>query len=78
MEKVVIDYMRIAVHPTKAKLWGNRARIKQGMSLREIGELINIESPQLIKHHLEAMVKMGSVDYVAGEYVFPEMDITEQ
>jgi len=72
MDKVIVD-MRVAVHPIKAKLWENRARIKPGMSLREIGALINIESPQQIKHHLEAMVKMGSIDYIVGGYVFPEM-----
>jgi hypothetical protein len=74
--KVTVD-MRVAVHPIKAKLWESRARLEQGMTLREIGALIKIDSPQQIKHHLEGLVKMGSIDYIHGEYVFPGMYGTE-
>ena len=68
--KVVLE-MRVAVHPIKAALWQQRAKIDPEMSLREIGALIGIKSAQQIKHHLEVMVSMGTIDYVGGQYVFP-------
>lgn len=71
MQKVTLN-MRVSVHPTKAKLWRQRAKIRPAMSLREIGMLINVESPQIIKHHLEGLVSMGSIDKVKGQYVFPK------
>lgn len=71
MKKVTIE-MRVAVHPIKADLWRQRASIKPDMSLREIGKLIGVKEPQKVKHHLEAMVKMGTIDYVSGQYVFPK------
>ena len=71
--KKISVYMRVAVHPIKARLWEARARIKPGMSLREIGQLVGVDdSPQQVKHHLQAMVAMGTVDYVGGQYVFPK------
>lgn len=67
-------FMCVAVHPVKARLWREgyiRRRIKPGTSLREVGELVGVSAPQIVKHHLESMVKMGAIDYVGGEYVFP-------
>jgi hypothetical protein len=65
--------IRVAVHPIKADLWTHRHKIKPGMSFREIGNIIGIKNkPQLIKHHLDVMVKMGTIDYVGGQYIFPK------
>lgn len=64
-------YMRVSVHPIKARLWKHRNNITPGMSLREIGKLIGEGSSQQIKHHLESMVKMGTIDYQGGQYIFP-------
>lgn len=71
--KVVLE-MRVAVHPIKAAMWQNRAKLKPEMSLREIAKVIGYAnaSPQKIKHHLQMMVSMGSVDYIGGQYVFPK------
>ncbi len=63
--------MRVAVHPIKAKLWQQRRKIKPDMSLREIGKIIGMTSPQQVKHHLETMVSMGTIDKIRGQYVFP-------
>jgi hypothetical protein len=71
MNKVTLE-MRVSVHPIKAALWSKRAKIKSGMSLREIGAVVGEKSPQKLKHHLQAMVVMGSVDYIGGQYVFPK------
>ncbi len=70
-KKVTIE-MRVAVHPLKAALWRKRAEIKPGMSLREMGKLAGVTSPQQVKHHLDVMVRMGSIDYIGGQYVFPK------
>lgn len=70
MKKITLT-MRISVHPIKAALWNERKKIASGMPLREIGKLIGVKSAQQLKHHLESMVKMGAIDYVGGEYVFP-------
>lgn len=70
MKKVTI-VMRVAVHPIKAEMWKRRAEITPDMTLREIGKLIGVKEPQQVKHHLQAMVTMGSIDYVGGQYVFP-------
>ncbi len=66
--------MRVSVHPIKAKLWNARAQITPGMSLRQMAALIGLpkSSPQLIKHHLDTMVRMGTIDYVGGEYLWPK------
>jgi hypothetical protein len=71
--KVVIE-MRVAVHPLKAVMWQHRAKIKPEMSLRQIAKVIGFPSatPQKIKHHLQAMVTMGAIDYIGGQYVFPK------
>mgnify|MGYP001586073182 FL=1 len=71
MNKVTLT-MRVAVHPIKAGLWKQRSKITPDMSLREIGKLVGAKEPQQIKHHLEAMVSMGAIDYVGGQYVFPK------
>jgi hypothetical protein len=65
-------YMLVAVHPIKANIWRGiqSGKIKPGMSLREIGKVAGTSRPQQIKHHLEAMRNMGTIDYVAGQYVF--------
>ena len=62
--------IRVAVHPIKAALWKRRKEIKPNMSLREIGNLVGSRSPQMTKHHLDAMVRMGTIDYVGGQYIF--------
>lgn len=72
MSKKTTICMRISVHPIKAKLWQNRKKITPEMSLRQIGKLAGCSSPQQVKHHLEQMVKMGTIDYIGGEYVFPK------
>ena len=72
MKKVTIE-MRVAVDPIKAALWENRKKIKPEMTLREIGALVGVRSPQQIKHHLQVMVTMGSIDYIGGQYVFPKI-----
>lgn len=73
-EKKAVIEMRVAVHPIKAAMWRHRAQIGPGMSLREIAKVIGYAnaSPQKIKHHLQTMVTMGSVDYIGGRYVFPK------
>ena len=70
----VTVYMRVAVHPLKAKMWEKRAAIQPGMTLRQIAKLIGEPkaSPQKIKHHLQAMVTAGMIDFIGGEYVFPK------
>lgn len=70
-KKIALE-MRVAVHPIKARLWQQRHNIKTGMSLREIGKLVGVTSPQKVKHHLQAMVTMGAIDYIGGQYVFPK------
>lgn len=71
-DKKVIIEMRVAVHPIKAALWRRRREIKPGMSLRQIGKLAGVTSAQQVQHHLDAMVRMGTIDYVGGQYVFPK------
>lgn len=70
MKEIIV--MRVAVHPIKAAIWRNRLKIKQDMSLRDIGKLCGSKSAQQIKHHLESMVKLGAIDYIGGKYVFPD------
>ena len=72
-EKVTVS-MRVAVHPIKAKMWEARYKITPDMSLRQIAKLIGVSnaSPQKIKHHLQAMVTMGAIDYIGGQYRFPK------
>lgn len=71
-DKRVVIEMRVAVHPIKAALWTKRREIKPGMSLRQIGKLAGVTSAQQVQHHLDAMVRMGSIDYIGGQYVFPK------
>ena len=71
MNKVSLS-MRVSVHPIKAAIWKRRSKIKPDMTLREIGKLIGVKSPQQIKHHLQTMVNMGSIDYIGGQYIFPK------
>lgn len=61
----------VSVHPIKVEIWKNikLGKIKTGMSLREIGEIIGIgKKPQIIKHHLDVMRNMGVIDYEKGNY----------
>jgi len=78
-EKTIVT-MRMAVHPIQAELWnqGTLGKITSDMSLRQIGELIEIKEPQKIKHHLQSLVSMGAIDYVCGRYIFPEYKNIEQ
>lgn len=73
-KKVTLN-MRVSVHPIQAKLWEQRNIITSKMTLREIGNLVGVESPQQIKHHLEALRKIGAIDYVGGEYIFPKKEL---
>jgi len=68
--------MRVSVHPIKANLWkqGILGKIKPDMSLRQIGALIGENRAQVIQHHLQKMVAMGSIDIVRGQYIFPKSD----
>lgn len=72
--KKVTTTMRVAVHPIKAKLWKVRGQINPDMSLRQLASLIGLPkaNPQQIRHHLETMVKMGTIDYIGGRFVFPK------
>lgn len=65
---------KVVLEMIKAAMWQKRAQIKPEMSLREIAKVIGYAnaSPQKIKHHLQTMVTMGSVDYIGGQYVFPK------
>ena len=62
--------MVVAVHPIKARIWEeiNSGRLKTGMTYREIGKIIGTEHPQKVKHHLEVMKNMGTIDFVNGTY----------
>lgn len=71
MRKVTIT-MRVAVHPIQAALWEQRDKIEPGMPLRKIGKLVGVEAPQQIKNHLTTLVNIGAIDYIEGQYVFPE------
>ena len=64
--------MPVSVHPIKAKIWAGiqSGKITDGMTLRAIGKLSGCNSPQQIKSHLEVMKKMGTIDYVRGQYHF--------
>lgn len=64
--------MPVSVHPFKAKIWEGiqSGKIRTGMSLREIAKICGEPnaSPQQVKHHLQAMVTMGTIDWVNGQY----------
>lgn len=68
----VICLMPVAVHKIQANIWQKvrEGEVVTGMSLRQIGEKVGIESPQQIKHHLETMRKMGVIDWQTGQYYF--------
>lgn len=62
--------MKVAVHPIQAAIWIaiQTGKLRTGMSLRAVGEVINETSAQKIKHHLDQLVKLGSINYTNGEY----------
>ena len=62
--------MRVAVHPLKVKIWEGiqSGKIKTGMTLRDIGKIIGVSAPQKVKHHLEIMRTMGTIDRENGMY----------
>jgi len=70
--KKILVKMPIAVHPTQARIWNaiELGKIKGDMSLREIGKIINVPAPQQVKHHLEQLRRMGTIDWKDGNYVF--------
>lgn len=46
----------------KRLLEASRRKSFKGLTLREIGDLIGLNHPQLIKHHLSQLVKKGLLD----------------
>lgn len=64
--------MPISVHETKGKIYRAvvEGKIKRGMSYRDIGKVIGVPHPQQIKHHLDGLVKMGTIHYINGDYDF--------
>ena len=72
-KKIVIT-TKIAVHPIQAKL---AMAMKSGDidldrdTLRDMCKKIGIkDSPQIIKHHLEQLLKLGILQKVYGQYVY--------
>ena len=70
--KKVRVLMPISVHPFKAKIWEGiqNGKIRTGMSLRAIATICGEPSmaPQQVKHHLQVMVTMGTIDWINGQY----------
>ena len=72
MEKVTI-YMQVSVHKIKADImkaiYSEKIDLRKD-SLRTIAEKIGLKSnsAQVIKHHLEALVNMGTLDKKEGQY----------
>ena len=64
----------IAAHPIQRKILdavaGNQI---QHMTLRGIGKIIGVSSPQQVKHHLQTMLKYGFLDMVGGKYEVGEL-----
>ena len=66
--------IQIAVHPIQKSIIEG---IKSGKielendTLREIAKKLQWkESPQLIKHHLEQLVKLGAIQKIYGQYTY--------
>lgn len=68
--------VKVAVHPTKAKIWrlGITGQIETSYTLRKIGDMVGEPHPHIVKHHLDSLLKMGAIDYIDGNYVFPIED----
>lgn len=70
-----IVLMPVCVHVVKAKIMelimSNKVDINT-LTLREIGDLVGIaeDKPQQIKHHLEQLVSMGTLEKRKGSYYF--------
>lgn len=64
--------MPVSVHTIQADIWRaiELGYITEHMSLREIGKIIDETSPQKIKHHLEQLRKLGTIDFKDGQYLF--------
>jgi predicted ArsR family transcriptional regulator len=62
--------MPVAVHPTQAALWTaiEAQKISPSMSLRTIGEILGIDNAQTVKHHLDQLVKKGTIGMKNGKY----------
>jgi hypothetical protein len=60
------------VHEIQAHLWTaiQSKQIMPGMSLREMGAVIGVEAPQLVKHHLDQLRKLGTISFEDGDYKF--------
>ena len=74
IEKQII-LMPANVHVVKAKIMElvmSRKVDINTMTLREIGNMIGIseEKPQQVKHHLEQLVSMGTLEKRGGTYFF--------
>lgn len=73
MKKEIIT-IKIAIHPVQfrimTELKARRINLDND-TLREIAKKIKWkESPQIIKHHLEQLVKLGAVQKIFGQYVY--------
>ena len=68
-------YLKVSVHKIKADIMDAVINKKIDLSkdsLRSIADKIGLsnDSPQKIKHHLEALVTMGTLDKSGGEYKY--------
>ena len=73
MKKEII-IIKIAIHPVQARIM-KQLKSKEidleGDTLREIAKKIKWkESPQIIKHHLEQLVKLGAIQKIYGQYKY--------
>lgn len=75
MKKEFLD-VQILVHPYQSaivkQLRAGKINLQQD-TLREIGTKIGLKNKstaQIIKHHLEILVKYGIVQKIYGEYIF--------
>lgn len=65
--------VEIALHPIQADIIIGLQEGKIDLSkysLRDIGKVIKVASPQKIKHHLEALVKLGVINIINSQYSF--------
>ena len=81
MNKEII-MIKIAVHPVQARII-EQLKLKEidleGDTLREIAQKIKWkESPQIIKHHLEQLVKLGAIQKIYGRYVYQELKLSKK
>jgi hypothetical protein len=59
----------IAAHPIQQRILDAVASGKiERTTLRGIGGIVGVSSPQQVKHHLQQMVKYGFLDIVGGKY----------